>query len=360
MPGDVVLAEVRDAEGFARVIQEIGIRAGSDRPVFLIKPAWFSPHRANFTGARELDLLLSCLPPGRRIVVEGYSGARNFGGREITPENAYDNWDWIREQDRAFRDRTGISEVLARHEAEYVNVTEEVWQGRVAPAESVREAVRRAYGPRGGARAGAVIPRSDRHPAQGSGGEPGMEQLLEPAVAQEELFGVVPRCLFELRGSVLISLAKLKTGSWSLKNLFGLIPDPLRSRWHGEGGRMLGRSIVDIAAIYRALFPVVGIVEGIYETALYRSGGRYHTDWGDYDVVEDAGLVLAGWNLVTLDCCAARAVGSLEMGGRSFARIGEQVFGEAAVVPRELADALDRHACRLFGALDAPGGAFGG
>ncbi|MEW6547139.1 MAG: hypothetical protein AB1446_09535 [Bacillota bacterium] len=97
------------------------------------------------------------------------------------------------------------------------------------------------------------------------------------------------------------------------------------------------------------------IVEGICETALYRGGGRYHTDWGDYDVVEDDGLVLAGWNLVTLDCCAARAVGSLEMGERSFARIGEQVFGEAAVVPPELADVLDRHAHRLFGVVGPQG-----
>lgn len=64
--------------------------------------------------------------------------------------------------------------MLARHGAEYVNVTEEVWQGRVAPAESVREAVEQAYGPRG--------------------------------------------------------------------NAFGLIPDPLRSRWHGEDGLLLGRS----------------------------------------------------------------------------------------------------------------------
>lgn len=53
---------------------------------------------------------------------------------------------------------------------------------------------------------------------------------------------------------MLISFAKLKSGTWSLKNLFGLIPDPIRSRWHGPDGELLGRSIVDIAAVYRALF----------------------------------------------------------------------------------------------------------
>ncbi|MDI6893915.1 MAG: DUF362 domain-containing protein [Bacillota bacterium] len=338
MPADVIFARVRDAEGFARVVREAGIRAEGESPVFVIKPAWFSPHRANFTGARELDLLLSCLPPGRRVVIEGYSGARNFGGREITPYNTRENWGWIREQDQLFRDRMGISDVLSRHAAEYLNVTEEVWQGRTAPAAAVRELVEHAYGP--GESAGGAGRRG-----------------AEPAVAQEELFGVVPQCLFELRGSILISLAKLKTGSWSLKNLFGLIPDPLRDRWHGEDGRLLGRSIVDIAAIYRALFRVEGVVEAVYETALYREGGSHHTDWGDYDVVENPGLVLAGRKLVTLDCCAARMVGWFDIGERSFARIGEKVFGEAAAVPPELTPDLDRYALQSgFSAGEAGGG----
>lgn len=330
MAARLVVAEVRSAGDMARVIRELGVanRAGvqagpempgAPEPTFLVKPAWFSPHRANFTGARELDLVLGALPSGRRIVVEGHSGGRNYGGREITPDNADENREWIREQDRLFLERTGIARVLERHGAEYLNVTEEVWAGRVAAAEEVRDAVERAF-------------------ARGT---------QETPVQDETLFGVVPRRLFELRGSVLVSLAKLKTGSWSLKNLFGLIPDPMRLRWHGERGELLGRSVTDIASIYRALFPVVGLVEGVYETAVYREGGRHRIVWGEYDVVEGLGLVLASWDLVTLDSCCAELFGE-DARGRSFLRIGEGVFGEAARVPPELEGALSRWRERLL------------
>jgi len=340
----VIVAEVRSPRDMVRVIRELGVADGTGRgaraalgaradpvvqagpetpdapePTFLVKPAWFSPHRANFTGARELDLVLGALPPGRRIVVEGHSGGRNYGGREITPDNADENREWIREQDRLFLERTGIARVLERHRAEYLNVTEEVWAGRVAPAEEIRDAVERAFG-RG---------------------------AQETPVHDESLFGVVPQRLFELRGSVLVSLAKLKTGSWSLKNLFGLIPDPMRLRWHGERGELLGRSVTDIASIYRALFRVVGLVEGVYESAVYREGGRHRIVWGRYDVVEELGLVLGGWDLVTLDSCCAELFGE-DARGRSFLRIGEAVFGEAARVPPELEAVLSRWRERLL------------
>lgn len=349
MKAGIIAAEVRDETELARVIQNLGLKQAPEGQAFIIKPPWFSPHPANFVGARELDLLLSCLPRGRRVVIEGYSGARNFGGRDITPENARENWDWIREQDELFRERTGINDVLRRHDAEYLNVTEEVWQGKTVPPALIRALVEGTYGagPPGRDGAGrdgagdAVVARAG---AAGAAQAVALQAgAVQAAVAQEELFGVVPQGLYDLRGSVLISYAKLKSGSWTLKNLFGLIPDPLRFRWHGEQGETLGRSIIDISAIYRALFRVVGVVEGIYEIPLYHEGGRYHTDWGDYDIVKDPGLVLAGWPLVTLDFCAARLVGS-EIGERSFARIGEAVFGEPAQVPPEMEAVLERHA----------------
>ncbi|MEW6033128.1 MAG: hypothetical protein AB1645_09690 [Bacillota bacterium] len=400
MGDGVVVAEVRDRAGLERVLEELRLAevAAGQAPI-VVKVPWFSPHPANFVGARELDLLLSCLPAGRAVVVEAYSGARNYGGREITPENGRANWEWIREQDKLFREREGINGVLARHGAEYLNVTEEVWQGRVAPAEAVRRLVEKAY-PAGTGAVASVGRAAGGEVAGGMGLGAGAHAAGEmvPAVAQEELYGVVPRALFDLRGGVMVSFAKLKTGSWSLKNLFGLIPDPIRGRWHGEEGQLLGRSIIDISAIYRALFRVAGIVEGIYEVPLYgegplveagdgdgaggdgpgaggdgtadgadgtASGGngagagggwagaggpggrrRYHTDWGDYEVVPGPGIVLAGWQLVTLDVCAARVVGS-EISERSFARIGEKVFGEPACVPPELEATLAALARRI-------------
>jgi uncharacterized protein (DUF362 family) len=51
-----------------------------------------------------------------------------------------------------------------------------------------------------------------------------------------------------------------------MKNLFGLIPDPVRAWWHGGRTRQgtearLDKSILDINKIYGTLFEVVGVFE---------------------------------------------------------------------------------------------------
>lgn len=153
--------------------------AGLTGDLFLVKPSWFSPHYGNYTEAAVLDLVLGALP-GRKIVVEGYSGARNDGSREITPKNAREHWAWIRDQDRWFLERTGIGAVLVRHGVEYINVTEEVWQGRLADPDTIAALVEARY--------------------------PGV-------VRHREFFAAAPKRLFDLRGTPLISLARLKTGS---------------------------------------------------------------------------------------------------------------------------------------------------
>ncbi|MEW6233357.1 MAG: DUF362 domain-containing protein, partial [Chloroflexota bacterium] len=263
----ISIKHIRNQEDMASLLAEVGL-AGD---LFIVKPSWFSPHYGNYTEAAVLDLVLGALP-GRKMVVEGYSGARNDGSREITPENAREHWAWIRDQDRWFLESTGIGAVLARRGVEYLNVTEEVWQGRIADPATIAALVEARY--------------------------PGV-------VRHRELFAAVPKRLFDLRGTPLISLARLKTGSFALKNLFGLIPDPIRLPWH----EYLGEAIVEIVAIYGSLFPTVGVVEGIYRTTLYREGGYYHTPWGDYDVMEGPGIALAGRDLVALDASAFRLLG---------------------------------------------------
>ena len=55
-----------------------------------------------------------------------------------------------------------------------------------------------------------------------------VESRYSPAQC-EKLFGVVPKALYDLRGSTFISFARFKMyASFTIKNLFGLIPDPLR------------------------------------------------------------------------------------------------------------------------------------
>src|SRR6202023_2330758 len=104
-------------------------------------------------------------------------------------ENASFDWEtearqnraWIRQQDAEYLRRTGLCDVMARHGAQYLNVTEAYWD----------------------------------------------EGCAEPA-------GFVPQALMQYLGCPLISFAKFKGPTrLSISNLFGLIPAPLRSARHG-------------------------------------------------------------------------------------------------------------------------------
>lgn len=277
----------------------------------IVKPNWFSLYPGNYTDAEILDLVLTSLG-GPATVVESYTGMRHDGSRRITPRNACSHWEWLREQDKWFLETTGIGAVLQRHGATYINVTEEVWSERVAPYHEVASRVESRYG----------------------------------AVDQPELYSYVPFRLFELAGSPLLSLARFKGGwSLSLKNLFGLIPDPLRVRWHGPGDRDLARSIVNINLVYHALFRVVGLVETFAPFSLYRQGGAHHTPWGAYDLMPAAGVAFAGTNLPAVDAAVARAAGA-KPGELKYLQLAEArglgawAEGLQVEVPADLASAL--------------------
>ncbi len=304
------------APALARRIESIAdlrrlfVEVGLDGERIVVKPNWFSLHPGNYTDARILDLTLAALP-GHAVVVEAYTGMRHDGSLRITARNGRRHWDRLRQQDAWFLATTGIGDVLARHGAEYVNVTEAVWSGQVAPAVDVAARVEARYG----------------------------------AIDQPELYGYVPQRLFDLAGCMLLSLARFKPPwSLSLKNLFGLIPDPFRDRWHGAGDRDLGRSIVNIATVYHALFPAVGLVETLAPFALYGAGGQYHTPWGDYDLRPAAGIVFCGRSLPAVDAAAARAFGAdpakLEYLQLADGRLGCWRDGLAAALPARWEAAL--------------------
>jgi hypothetical protein len=284
---------VRDAGPAREILRMLGAAEG---PV-LIKPNWFSPYPGQFTDAQTLALVCDAVD-GEKIIVEGHAAMRNDGSREITPENGRDNWDWIREQEAAYFARFGLDVVLGRDDVTYVNVTDEVWEGRVVPREEVR---------------------------------PALEAAGTPLVF-DELYGAMPEKLLAWRGRPLISLARVKVGdasspSWgfslSLKNMFGLIPEPNRSRYHER----LPEAITDACLLYDAYFRRLGACEALFHAVRVREGGAHETSWGDrYDDEEGLGLIAAGANAAEADAFAASLFG-LDISSRAVMRAAAERLG---------------------------------
>jgi len=222
--GDVVVGKVNDAEDMRRFAKELNIRGKG----FVIKPNWSNAN--TYTSAEDLDFLFNCLE-GQKTVVEGYTAWRNelntgLQPQEfITPKNAKRKWKWIKEQDAWFLRHSGIEKVLKKHGAEYVNITEEVWNRRTVAEGKILKIVEDRFG----------------------------------QLKNEDMYGFVPKKVYDLKGQSLISLNMSRITrevmSLSTKNLFGLIPDPARyGKWHGKNDSLLPQSITEINKVYRSLF----------------------------------------------------------------------------------------------------------
>ena len=267
---------VRDAAPVRELLRALGVDAG---PV-IIKPNWFSAYPGQFTDAATLALFCDAVD-GPKVVIEGHAAMRNNGSREITPDNGRENREWIREQEIAYFGRFGLDAVLGRDDVTYLNVTDEVWEGRVVPEKEVRAAL----------------------------GDAGKE------LAFDELYGELPAALLEWRGRPLIDLARIKIPdpaseapgfSLSLKNMFGLIPEPNRGAYHER----LPEAITDVHLLYGAFFDVIGVCEGIFHAVRVSAEGAHDTAWGDrYDDVEGLGIVAAGAKAAEADAFAAALFG---------------------------------------------------
>ncbi|MCC6187546.1 MAG: DUF362 domain-containing protein [Anaerolineales bacterium] len=279
-------AHVRSVDDLAGLLAAAGVRPGPT----IIKVNWFGPEYGYFTDAQTLDFVLRALPAGEKFVVEGHAYGRNDGSRTLDWRDldaVRANWDWLREQDAWFQRSTGLADVLERHNARYVNVTDEVWAGRTVPPETVAAAVEARFAP----------------------------------IVLRELYDFMPARLWELRGATLISLARIKVRSpnalaadpspyspifsLAIKNLFGLVPDPFRFRWHGRQGQSLAQSLVDITKIYSAVFDLVGCNEGLFQLLVNDPIGAHETNWGRYDILCNQGVALAGRALIALDTVTA-------------------------------------------------------
>ena len=241
---------------------------------YLVKVTWHGYAPGTYTGPLALDLLLGALP-GRAVLLEGHTSSRNLGGAEFEWEtDAVRHRNWVRQQDVEFLQRTGLADVIARHGAHYLNVTEAWWDGACAPAEDVRASL------------GNVV-------------------LQNP-----DLAGFVPSALLELGGIPLISFARFKGPTrLGISNLFGLIPHPLRTAWHGPDITHFASVCCDLAQLYGSLFPLFGLVEAFDSAVRWDRKGLYRSRWGNYDLVLTDGLFTLSEGLVGADLLASRLQG---------------------------------------------------
>ncbi len=254
--GAGVIASVPDRNRMRCLLEQILPEGQPER--VLVKVTWHGYATGTYTDPAALDLLLSALP-ARAIILEGHTSSKNLeeGGFNWETESR-ENRAWIGQQDAEYLRRTGLADVMAKHAAQYVNVTEAYWD---------------------------------------EGGE------AEPC-------SYIPRVLLEYTGCPMISFAKFKGPTrLGISNLFGLIPDPLRSAWHGPNITYFARVCCNIAKLYGAHFPLSGLNEALYTAVRWNRKGLYRSRWGNYDLISDAGYVAASNNLVTADILASRLQG---------------------------------------------------
>lgn len=282
---------IRDAALVGEIMRRLGAAEG---PV-LLKVNWFSNLPGQFTDADTLDLFCDAVG-GEKIIIEGHACLRNDGSREVTPENARESWDWMREQEAKYFAVHGLDRILARDDVRYVNITDEVWAGKTVPAEEIRAA------------------------------------LAGKTLVFDELYDILPACLMAYKGRPLVSLARIKVPapagddafSLSLKNMFGLIPDPDRDAYHPR----LPEAVTDVHLLYGAYFPIMGICEGISHAVRGNNvDGKYEAPWGEcYDDLGALGVMTAGANPAAADAFTAALFG-VDVTGRTLMKLAEQRLG---------------------------------
>lgn len=301
--GDTLLARIGNASELEPLLG--AFQLGAER--CLVKPTWHGYATGTYSDPVALDALLSGLPEGA-LFVEGHTASKNSDAASFDWEiEARSERVWIREQEQAYLEKTGIKAVLHRHRAGFLNVTECWWDEACAPAERVREL------------------------------------LLERGVTlrYEELLGYVPDALFRLRGAPLLSFARFKGPTrLSISNLFGLLPEPLRSAWHGPNITYFASVCCDLAKLYGTLFRLHALVESLSFAVRWDRKGVYRSRYGNYDLIESPRVVCLGQSLAAVDVVAARLQGQDVRRSAFFdvvrAELGYPVELETAELPAEL------------------------
>ena len=293
--GHTTIAKVSDSNELRQMLVDPWLESET----IIIKPNWVSSEPADFTDSETLKMMLEALD-SHIVITESHQINRSLNlleeGMSFTVGDKEVNWKWLlkgdgwnwliknpdwdwfkrgghwdqlKKEDKAFLDEHGFTDLFKEFDVNYINVTDEVWSGSIADPTEVKRLVETRFKP----------------------------------VKTDKLYSMVPKKLYDLRGSTFISFAKLKTyASFTMKNLFGMIPDPLRPWWHGPNNSRIATSIVDTNKVYHSLFNVYGICEALNTTAVPHPEGKFEgTYTGKYNVVEGFGVMAFGRDLVSLD-----------------------------------------------------------
>lgn len=292
--GQTNIAKVSDSVELRQILVDPWFKSQT----IIIKPNWVSTEAANFTDAKTLRMLFEALD-SHFVVTEAHTHNLNDAheGRNITVEDKQvsmkwlmsgegwrwlienPNWDWfkrgghwdeIKKDDKTFLDENGFTDLFKEFDVTYVNVTDEVWSGKIADPIEIEKLVASRFKP----------------------------------VQVRNLYSMVPKRLYDVRGSTFISFAKIKMyATFTLKNLFGMIPDPARPWWHGFNESKIASSIVDINKIYHALFNVYGICEALTVKSFSHPEGKFSLSLPrmKYNISDGSGVLVFGRDLVSLD-----------------------------------------------------------
>jgi len=259
--GSTVITKISNQSDMDEFVQSLGLTSKQ----VIIKPNWVDGLAGSHSESKALDMFLTSLNRPS-IIVESYTFWRTdkmfrkegdyFSSKEATIETGKMHWDFFKKQDEWFLGKEGIDKVLKKHQAEYLNITNEVWSGNITDSATIKSIVESKYSP----------------------------------VESTELYSRVPQKLFGLQGSDFISFAKAKKeheygATLSIKNSFGLIPDPHRGKYHNgdESESKIASSILDINKIYQSLFKYHFVIDGIYTVGdmnFDTSTCLNHQNWG--------------------------------------------------------------------------------
>jgi hypothetical protein len=269
---------------------------------YIVKVTWHGYAPGTYTDPAALDAVLSALP-GRAILVEGHTTSRNLGSADWDwMTQARRHRGWIAAQEAEYLARTGLAQVIADHDAVYLNVTEAWWDGACAPAEEVLD-------------------------------------LLGPHVRLNypELAGFIPQALLRLRSTPFLSLARFKGPTrLAISNLFGLLPPPLRTEWHGNDIADFARVCCDLARIYGALFRPYALVEALHTAVRWNRKGLYRSHWGNYDIVRGDGQFTCSRGFAAADILASRLQGQDVNRSAFFGVVREELIWPQSAVDASL------------------------